>query len=419
MSTYYCGDGSERRKYVEETGPFGKSRRGHSKAKASSSPKKEDPHISLFGEALKYDRGRSTDGQAQTNTKRSRSTSQGAQYGQSPPAGLLAPEAPAAVAGAGLSTPPFQKDPTEIILYGYKTSQNHSAIKRYEVISQGYICEEYPRDPPMEFRRFKTVSSYPVTRVLTPEERTKANTFAGGESWIKVTFDSAQSAERVVAASPQSVNGFWVYAELYRGVPPRQDVPIPVRAEHGDTNKIAGSISRNGSLRGSRSLAPPPSLPPSGTDGMRETATLSRSFGSSPSLFGVEGSSSISSSTASSATVTGDAPPNTLDSVNTQANTTATSTTDGNDVEVYQKIPGVRKIKLRPADEAVLPTRTTAEWLASYIPFTSLLQGPIFDDQIPRLSDGRFDYREASLYWRLWFWIDHIFHTDFCGLKDE
>ncbi|KAI9882478.1 MAG: hypothetical protein M1823_005778 [Watsoniomyces obsoletus] len=389
----------DRRKHVEETGPFGKSRRGTSRTKPTATPKKEDPHLAYFADALRYDQGRAAEEDSPIATPvRTRAASQTSLYAPAAGSGVTGPEG----TSAPVSTAPptqLQQEPTEVMLYGFKPSLQHCAIQRYESISRGYICEEYPREPPMQLKRFKTVSSYPVGRVLSPKELEKKNAYAGGESWIKVTFDSGASAERVVAASPQSINGFWVHAELYRGMPPHRDVPLPNTDAGGRPEPVRGSGSRS---------SQPTLIPPGMANAPRLSSTLPRNFPGYPNLNTTENSSSMSSSTVSSATATGyasaaakEVPPET------------------SELEVYRKIPTARKIKLRPAEEAVLPTRSTGQWLTSYIPFASLLQGPVFGDKIPRLEDGRFNYAEASLYWKLWYWLDWMFHTDFCGLKDE
>ncbi len=389
----------DRRKHVEETGPFGKSRRGTLRTKPTASPKKEDPHIAYFADALRYDQVRAEEEEPPIATPvRTRAPSQ---------TSLYAPATGTALAGAEgtsapVSTAPpthVQQEPTEVMLYGFKPSLQHGAIQRYETISRGYICEEYPREPPTQFKRFKTVSSYPVGRVLSPKELEKKNAYAGGESWIKVTFDSGASAERAVAASPQSINGFLVHAELFRGMPPHRDAPIPDTDTGGRPEPVRGSSGRS---------SQPTLVSPGTTNAPRLASTLPRNFPNYPNLKASENSSSMSSSTVSSATVTG-----------CVAAGAKNATTETSEVEVYRKIPTARKIKLRPAEEAVLPTRSTGQWLTSYIPFASLLQGPVFGDRIPRLEDGRFNYAEASLYWKLWYWLDRMFHTDFCGLKDE
>jgi len=73
--------------------------------------------------------------------------------------------------------------------------------------------------------RFKTVSSYPVDRVLRRELR-RRNARCGRGNRIKVTSDSElPSAERVVAASPHRSMGSG-RTELYCGMPPHR-MPIP------------------------------------------------------------------------------------------------------------------------------------------------------------------------------------------------
>lgn len=418
ISHLTCGilDHSERRKYVEETGPFGKSRRGRSRTKHTTTAKKEDPHIAYFGEALKFDMGKAAGGdRASPKASRSRSTSQTNIYPSTPPGGLTGPDTNTAPVGS-VPVVQLQKEPTEVMLYGYRSSQQHSAIQRYETISRGYVCEGYAREPPDGFRRFRTVSSYPVSRALTAEERIKANTFAGGSCWIKVTFDSSQSADRAVDASPQGINGYQVFAELYRGLPPHRDEPILATLEEPSPGGASRTRPRSGSAQGPSNLVPASSMSTTG-NGSRVASTLPRSFTTFSTPGAGESPSSLSSSTASSATVTGYAAPGA--SLNTSYRGSNMAETTPAAPEVCNLIPSARKIKLRPAEEAVLPRRTTFERVTSYLPMISFLREPKFVEQIPRLEDGRFDYAGASLYWRCCFWLDRVLGTDLCGLRDE
>ena len=410
-----CFGSSERRKHVEETGSFGNSRRGRTKSKLATSVKREDPNIGFFERALSFDlANKENDDQLHPpSSSLSRSSSQPSVLPQPSSSVLVALDGNVSSTATSAAVH-RQQDPTEVMLYGYKSSQQHSAIRRYESISRGYICEDYPRDPPVEFRRFRTVSSYTVPRALTPEEQTKVNEFAGGEHWIKVTFDSAQAADRATAESPQSINGYWVYAELYRGLPPHHDGMIAVQETDTDPSGLRRPRpNKNPSQTLSASFST--SSIPAAVARSREASTLPRSFATSISTRASESPSSLSSSTASSATVTGFAAPNNPALASYQG----AESTQPPDNERCRIIPTARKIKLRPADEALLPTQTTAQWLTSFLPFASFFNGHLIGDQMPRRDDGQFDYGGASVYWRFWFWCDRIFRTDFCGLKDE
>ncbi|KAI9787888.1 MAG: hypothetical protein M1816_007374 [Peltula sp. TS41687] len=402
----------ERRKFVEETGPFGNSRRGRARSRAATTAKKADPNIGFFEIALNQDLSKRLKEVEHQPSSISSSSSQPKSLPQSTTT-VLVPLDGAASTAAPSGTVHRQLEPTEVMLYGYKSSFQYLAIQRYEMISRGYICEDYPRDPPTEYGRFRTVHTYSSPRALTPEERRKVNAYAGGESWIKVTFDSAQAADRAVADSPQQISGYWVYAALYRGIPPLDDRPIPIQyLDTGSTDLRRPRPTRNPSASFSApSLAAATNTP----FRARETLTLPRGFTTNITSPASETISSFSSSTASSATATGFSAPTIPSSVSyPELNAVRAS-----DNEHCRFIPEARRIKLRPAEEALLPTRTTAQWLTSYLPFSSFFSGQIIGDQVPRGEDGQFDYKGASIYWRFWYWFDHYFQTDFCGLKEE
>ncbi|KAI9831534.1 MAG: hypothetical protein M1826_003424 [Phylliscum demangeonii] len=408
----------DRRKYVEETGPFGTSRRGRSRPKAAAAAKKEDPNLAFFEAAMNMDWRRKSENQAsQRSRSRSRSTSQptGHRFGPTAGAGsaveggVATSTASAAAAAAAAASSHQVKEPTEVMLYGFPPMQLHSAIQRYEAISHGAICEDYPRDPPMEFRRFRSMTSYPVPRTvsLTSEQLRKVNDYAGGESWIKVTFDSAHAADRAVAESPQLISGCWVYGELYRGMPPPRDEAIPAQAEDYPSQGLGRPRPKHRPFGGMGTSIPAAAMamaPGATHAAISRASILPRSFTGDAR----ESESTSTTSTASSATVTG------YGLASTVASTTATDPD-----EFCKFIPTARKIKLRPAEEALLPTRTTAQWLASYLPFADFFNADLIGDHVPRREDGEFDYAGATIYWKFWYWVDRLMHTDFCGLKDD
>jgi hypothetical protein len=53
------------------------------------------------------------------------------------------------------------------------------------------------------------------------------NKYHGGDHWVKVTFNSAEAAERAIYTSPHTLQGFLVHAAPYRGTgPPDGDKPV-------------------------------------------------------------------------------------------------------------------------------------------------------------------------------------------------
>jgi hypothetical protein len=516
---------TDRRKHVEESGPFGKSRRGRSRTRPATTAKKEDPHIAYFGEALRFDQGRAAaaDERQQAKSTRSRSSSQ---TGLLPPqatsslssssGALASPEsvtstaagtavttaagaagaattaggaAAAAAASVGATASARLHSVYEVLLYGYKPSLQYAALQRYETISRGHILEDYAREPPsvtaaaavdtLSFgggRRFRTLASFPAAawRTLTHDERQRVNTYAGGQCWIKVTFDSALAGERAVAASPQAVHDYWVYAEPYRDQPPHRDTPIPVvlrGAPGGDGggygSTAAGDLASRVLRRPGTSAAMSPGSAADDSMSSSSTASSATATGyaaaaaapvapSRSELYRASAAASATNTAASStnptaagrtrtiATTTG-GPAGAAGAAAGAAGTVGAGAVGGAAAgavaaaaaaapEFCTAIPTARRIRLRPAEEAVLPARTLAERLAPYVPFVHLLPGGgggggLFSffwgssgdegGHIPRLADGRLDYARAGVYWKLCFWLDHFFHTDLCGLKED
>ncbi|KAG0651690.1 Nuclear pore NUP53 [Hyphodiscus hymeniophilus] len=286
------------------------------------------------------------------------------------------------------------REPTEVILRGFKATQQWAAIREYERIG-GQICEDYPREPPPEQRKFKADMRDPAVlrkRPLTLEEKAKANRFAGGETWIKITFESAEAAEAAVDSSPQMILGYTVYAELYRGVPPTaSDEAIPAQREQKpDTPRSHRTLSRSTTTpnmtlrrRGIFDVSPP--------DSQASTQTLDSATLTATSV------------TASSATITG-GPAN-----------TATPESD-----FCTKIPTAKRIKLLPSTEALLPQQSYTQKFLTKIPLINWFTSDIIGTAVPRTLNGEFDLANASLYWRVIYVLDRVFGCfDVAGDKDD
>jgi hypothetical protein len=140
---------------------------------------------------------------------------------------------------------PVHRIPTEVILRGFPSTQQYAAISHYETLA-GPILEDYPRDPPLSQRKFKSDlrdATALRSRALTPEERSKALSFAGGENCIKITFESEEAAEVAVEESPQTVMGFSIYAELWRGGPPTELNAVPAPGYGGKDRHTVGAAA--------------------------------------------------------------------------------------------------------------------------------------------------------------------------------
>lgn len=384
---------SRPRRTVAETGSFGKSTRRSRSRTGTPAAKREDPTLvaadAIFSNFLTT--RANTAPEPQRNPSLPSSTSQ---------PNLSASGALTSADGnAGTTTRYVHKEPTEVVLRGFKDTHQYAAIREYERIG-GRICEDYPRHPPLEQRRYKSDLRDQATlrtHAMTIEEKAKAMRFAGGEHWIKVTFDSAEGAEAAVDASPQKVLGHLVYAELYRGVPPTSDEAIIVEPSNSSAQTVGIFASQHG-------LFGPP----------RQSHTLPRSF-TTPAKDQTERDPSATSPTHSNTSSA------TIETGTLSAGTTASGTVIGQPTsqsavqptpqaqmsQVFcHRIPTAKRVKLLPAEEALLPQKSSWQRVMAQIPFLSWFSGEVIGSQVPRKETGEFDWERASMYWRAVYWLD-------------
>ena len=282
-----------------------------------------------------------------------------------------------------------------------------SAIQFYESVSGGMICEDYARDAPLERRRYHgnlAHGDYVHSRPLTPAEQKLVCKFAGGQCWIKVTFDSREAAERAVYSSPHVITGHSVHAQLYHGQPPERDEPILAKEQGGRTAQTLGPSFSTTALTSPR---------------RKSSATLSRSFNAAqnvdPSLGNQAESETLSSSTASSGTATGVDYPNIGQHLSTT--TTGQSQSPAKPTN-FTHFPQTPRTVLKPATEAILPQPSwlMVRWklMTQFIGFPKEIIG----STVPRQENGEFDSKTASYYWRFFYWLDQTLGSDWCGLKE-
>jgi hypothetical protein len=382
------------RRAVAETGSFGKSTRRSRSRTGTPAAKREDPTLAA-ADAIFSQFFAQKAAEKPESPQRKQSISSISQPNLS--------AAPLAQIDGNVGTssryakkePP--KEPTEVILRGFKSTHQYAAIREYERIG-GRICEDYPRDAPIEQRRFKSDLRDPASmrrRPLTAEEKAKAYKFAGGEHWIKVTFESAEAAEVAVEASPQTILGHIVSAELYRGVPPTADRANPV---DGKQTQSLGAASGLGARPGPSSSTLPRSFT---TPSMREigrgTNSLSPPDSTNSSSHTLDTATlSYTSGTASSATVTG------------FRSSESTVPAQGSPAFCSKYIPTAKRMKLLPAEQALLPQQSFSKRVMSKIPLISWLSADIIGSAVPRTEQGEFDWVKASLYWKLVWWVDSM-----------
>ncbi|RDW80167.1 hypothetical protein BP6252_04805 [Coleophoma cylindrospora] len=383
----FPGDSNPRiRRAVPETGSFGKStRRSRSRTGTPAAVRREDPTLAAADAIF-------TSYLAERNSNQPESPQRKTSFSSSISQPNLS-NALASTDGNATTGPRYvHKEPTEVILRGFKSSQQYAAINHYEHLA-GRICEDYPRDPPLEQRRYKADLRDPASlrrRAMTPEEKAKALRFAGGEHWIKVTFESAEAADAAVFSSPQAVLGYQVYAELYRGVGPAVDEALPIYVEEtpragkfsgGERTRKSQNSARRPSSSTPRSLA----TPAVSQIGRGENSLSPPDSNVSSQTFDT---TTLSTVTASSATVTGAAP---------------NQTSESQEASLYcRKIPTARRIQLKPADQALLPQQSRFQNWFSWMSIFS----DIIGKQLPKTDTGDFDWANASLYWKVIWWID-------------
>ena len=88
-----------------------------------------------------------------------------------------------------------------------------------------------------------------------------------------------------------------------------------------------------------------------------------------------------------------------------------------------RRIPTARKVKILPAEQALLPQQTATQRLMNKIPFLKWFSGSMIGNEVPRNDIGEFDYSKASLYWKMIWVLDYylgLFGGDIVGSdKDD
>ncbi|KZM18676.1 uncharacterized protein EKO05_0006614 [Ascochyta rabiei] len=406
-------DHNQRTRIPEEKGPFGKARkRGSTRAKTPTAKSAED--------SAKLDNLRAIDdifGRFKVDEDKKRSLS-GHSVAALPPSA----SAPILTEGGGLLGTSFDggaptnitaKEPKEVILYGYGSDVQWAAIDFFEKVSNGIIYEEYDREPynPKFNYAFGTqrTSHY---RSLSKAALSRVNQFVGGDHWIKVTFDSAEAAERACHYSPHNIQGYTVFAEAYRGTGP-QGGDRALRAQ------VGGAVS----LLSSPQTTSSSTIPDTSTTVSSATATTAHA----PSL---PPRSTTMPLFPSGSFPMDDGPVDRVPPApialprQTQMQSTTTSAQlapTSRRATLRLKGANVKPAVFMPQEKAFLPAPPRWQQTFGSLPIIGWVIGSgqgIIGDQVPRKEDGSFDANTASLYWRMWYSVDSCLGTDFCGVRD-
>lgn len=372
----------------EEKGPFGKSmrRRGgtSSRSKTVTPARKEDQ--------AKVDNAKYIDdifGSYKASLKVADTGNAGA--------GLEA-AAPATAAQPGATG-----EATEVIIYGFGSDLQWSAIEFYERVSNGIIYEDYDRHPPhSKYNLALSMNRVSAQRNLPQTVLRKKNQYVGGEHWIKVTFDSAEAGELACYNSPHVLHGHLVYAERYRGVGPKEDIAI-IAPSNGIASATTSPTIRSSTVDGRNTDSPFSSMTASSATATASAAATVSTHVSQP----IPGS-----------LVQSDSSPTVFDNQSSTSSALHKRQTSN----ATLRVRGAKRAVLLPAEQAFMPVAPRWQRTVSSIPLVSAIFGAgsgIIGDQVPRKEDGLFDWGNASWYWRTWYWVDSILGTDFCGIKGD
>ncbi|KAF2116947.1 hypothetical protein BDV96DRAFT_490920 [Lophiotrema nucula] len=403
----FADSDQSQRRVPEEKGPFGKARkRGSTRSKTATPARKEDQ--------AKLENARVVDDIfvrhiAQEEKKRSI---------RRKPSGSLPVSASAPNLGEGGLASSFQagastnaagavREPTEVILYGYGSEVQWAVIDKFERVSGGFIYEEYDRLPPSakfsaSFGANKARDNY---RSLSKSHLRKINEYVGGDHWIKVTFDSPESAERAIHYSPKTIQGFEVRAEHYRGQAPTV----------GDVAVRVGSD-------GARSLTASPNAP-SSTTIPQSSATLSSATATGSHPASMPRLQSEPAFQRPAGGLFDDDNNNRLSALHPRDQALAPTQPSSSHQPGRNtlRVRGAKPAVLLPAEKAFLPAAPRWQNSVGNWPLIGWVVGSghgFIGNAVPRREDGSFDVAGASLYWRFWYGVDTCLGTDFCGVRD-
>ncbi|KAF2227214.1 hypothetical protein BDZ85DRAFT_187760 [Elsinoe ampelina] len=387
-----------------EKGPFGRStrRRGFSRSKTATPARKED--------VARLENQRAEDDIFNTY-KASQRTRDALATSKSAPLISLDPNVGAGkgVGAAGQAQGQEEKEATEVILYGYGSGQEWAAIEFYERISGGAILEDYDRVPPhTRYDPALSLSRARSQRSLSKAALAKRNRYNGGYHWIKVTFDSPESADLACDRSPHTLHGYLVYAEVYRGVGPPKDHAIPCTTAGAmvDGDSLPNTFSSKTASRQTDTATESPE----GSSRTVSTATIGEPI-RMRDLRGLQVPRPIEKS------ISMPALPGAL--------FTPTTSMEPERKEVRQRpmrIQGATRAVLKPPESALMPTQPKYSGFLAFLPLFGLFFGSSKGDTgstIPKLENGEVDWNNAGLYWLIFAWLDGLLGTDMCGLKSD
>ncbi|OAK98086.1 hypothetical protein IQ06DRAFT_279139 [Phaeosphaeriaceae sp. SRC1lsM3a] len=423
----FADSDKNQRRIPEEKGPFGKARRrGTSRAKTPTANSTADAARAENDKAIDLIFGRVKTEEAFQRSLRGASGSMGTLPQSVSAPNLIDAGGLSGSFQASASTNMAAKEPKEVILYGYGSDVQWAAISHFEKVSNGLIYEDYDREPynPKLGMTFSGFNAHRASnfRTLDKSALRKVNQYVGGDHWIKVTFDSAEAAERACHYSPHSIQGYNVFAEPYRGTGPTGG-DRPIRANVGGTlSQTASPNTLSSGTLGGHDASNSPATASSAT----ATASMAASTGpfgrstTEPLLFRASGAFPQDQD---ALVPTPQAQPAASSQSLAPSSSSTTTALGPRSARATLRLKGanVKPAVFLPQEKAFLPSQPRWQQTFGSLPIIGWVIGSgqgIIGDQVPRKEDGTFDANAASLYWRAWYGIDSCFGTDFCGVRD-
>ncbi|KAH8730475.1 hypothetical protein GQ44DRAFT_644543 [Phaeosphaeriaceae sp. PMI808] len=404
----FADSDKNQRRVPEEKGPFGKARkRGSSRTKTPTTNSAADAARKDNNDAIDAIFGRYKAEEA-ANQRSLRGSVAALPPSASAP-NLIDVGGLSASFQAGASTNIAPKEPKEVIIYGYGIDVQWAAISHYEKVSNGTIFEDYDREPhnPKVGVSFTSFSAHRASafRSLNKSVLQKVNQYVGGDHWIKVTFDSAEAAERACHYSPHSIQGYTVFAEPYRG-----------------TRPTGGDRAIRANIGGTPSQTASPNTLSSGTLGAHNASQSSITASSATAITVEPQFLRASGAFPQDNYITPTAPAqNPAQTPSTSSTTTTALHPRSARATLRLKGANVKPAIFLPQEKAFLPAPPRWQQTVGSLPVIGWVIGSgqgIVGDQVPRKEDGSFDADTASLYWKAWYAIDSCFGSDFCGVRE-
>ncbi|KAF2745892.1 hypothetical protein M011DRAFT_469160 [Sporormia fimetaria CBS 119925] len=421
----YADPEHAQRRIPEEKGPFGKARkRGASRSKPGTPARGQDQanidNIRFFDDILMKTKEQEAEQMESIRARNPTGPSTSMPLSISAPNLLDAAGLDASFLTNGNTT--VLKEPTEVLIWGFGNEAQWAAIDYYEKVSTGTIYEDYDRQPPnTKYDHSLSQNKASSARSLSRQSLRKINEYVGGDHWIKVTFDSPESAERACHYSPHIIQGYVVHAQRYMGRGPNEDKAVRATPGSGLNSLAASPNAASSQTLGFSTSSRTASSATATATSSRPPSSMPPRMVSEPYLFRASGAFPLEDDDTTVIPTQHSQPP-------IQPGTQGTSSAIQQQQQQRQpnrrstlRVRGAKTAVLLPPEKAFAPAPSRWQQTFGSVPVLGWLMGKnhgMIGDQVPRKEDGSFDSEKATLYWRMWYAIDACFGTNLCGVRD-